>query len=70
VLWPEAFANLPVCVVLSLFMSLAIHRIDTALRTERRRSRELGSYELVRQLGSGGMGDGWPGTRCWRARRP
>ncbi len=59
ILSPESFANVPLSVVLSVFASIAIHRIDVALRDERRRSRDLGSYVLVEELGHGGMGEVW-----------
>ncbi|MCB9654619.1 MAG: serine/threonine protein kinase [Deltaproteobacteria bacterium] len=59
ILSPETFACVPLSVILSVFASRAIHRIEEALRTERRRSRELGSYVLVQELGRGGMGQVW-----------
>ncbi len=59
ILSAETFANVPLSVVLSVFTSIGIHRIDDALRSERRRSRDLGSYLLVEELGHGGMGEVW-----------
>jgi eukaryotic-like serine/threonine-protein kinase len=59
ILSPESFMNIPLSVVLGLFVSVGIHRIDQALREERRRSRDLGSYELIEELGHGGMGQVW-----------
>lgn len=59
ILSPETFASVPLSAVLCVFSSMAIHRIEGALRAERRRSRELGSYVLVHELGHGGMGQVW-----------
>jgi serine/threonine-protein kinase len=44
-----------VCAAISVFLSVVIHRLGTEVG----RARRLGSYELVDQLGVGGMGEVW-----------